>query len=180
MIRINLLPWREERRKHREQAFYRMLGGCVASTILVMALFHMSVRHSIGVQESRNRFLEAEITRLTEKAKEVEQLKTLQKRLEERFALVQGLEQERYGVVHIFEELIKSVPDGVFLSEAERKGEQLVLKGKAESNTRVSQFLRNLAGSAWFYPPVLMNVQTEDNHLLGFSLTVRRHEPKTK
>lgn len=178
MIKINLLPWREERRKHRKQAFYKLLGGCIGATILVMALVHLCMRQAIGTQEARNRFLESEVARLTEKAKGVEQLKTLQKLLEERFIIVQDLERERYEVVHLFEELVKSVPDGVFLSEAERKGELLFLKGSAESNTRVSQFLRNLAGSAFFYPPVLVNVQTEDNNLLGFSLTVRHHEPQ--
>lgn len=180
MIKINLLPWREERHKHRERAFYKMLVGCVVLTILVMGFVHLYMREGVKYQEARNRFLAGEVARLTRQAKEAGRLEMLQKQLAERFATIQKLSRERYAVVHLLDELVKSVPDGIFLSEAERKGEYLFLKGNAESNTRVSQFLRNLANSAWFCPPVLTNIEAEENNLLGFSLTVKQHEPQLK
>lgn len=179
MIKINLLPWREERRKQRERAFYKMLVGCVVLTLLMMGLVHFYIQGKVNYQEAKNRFLTGEVAKLTERAKEAERLEQKQKQLGGRFDTIQKLSEERFEVVHLLDELVKSVPDGIFLNEAERKGKHLVLKGRAESNSRVSQFLRNLANSAWFYPPVLTNIEAEENNLLGFSLRVMQHEPQS-
>lgn len=176
MIKINLLPWREERRKLREQAFYKLLVGCVALTVLAMALIHLYMQEEVKHQEARNLYLTGEVARLTEQVSEVWQLELLQKQLAERLTTIQKLSRERFEVVYLFDELVKSVPDGVFLTEVERKGKLLFLKGRAESNTRVSQFLRSLSHSPWFYPPVLTNIEAGENNLLSFSLTVKQHE----
>lgn len=177
MIKINLLPWREERRKWREQAFYKMLVGYVILTVIVMGLVHLYVRWEVKDQEARNRFFSDTVIRLTGEVEEARQLELVLKQLADRYESVGRLSRQRYEMAYLLDELVKSVPEGVFLGEVERRGEMIFLKGKAESNTRVSQFMRSLTRSIWFYPPALTNIEAEANNLIGFSLTIKQHEP---
>jgi len=149
MARINLLPWREELRAERKRQFFGILGLAVVVGVLVSILVHMTFQSKITNQVGRNSFLKTEISQLDAKIREIEKLEKQREELLNRMQIVQSLQQSRPLVVRLFDELVRQIPTGVYLTDFSRKGKKLALKGKSESTPRISAFMRNIEKSKW-------------------------------
>lgn len=163
MARINLLPWREQRRKVREKEFYAMLGAAAGAAVLVFLALWMFYSGQIKGQLERNSYLESEITKLDEKIAAIEKLDATRDQLLSRKKAIEELQADRARMVHLFDELVRTVPDGVHLKSVQQTGEVLTLEGLAESNTRVSTYMRSLEASEWLENPDLGIVEASDN-----------------
>jgi len=161
MARINLLPWREQRRKQREKEFFAMLGAAAGAAILSFLGLMLFFSGQIDGQLARNAYLEGEITQLDAKIKEIEELDKTRDQLLSRKKAIEELQADRARMVHLFDELVRTVPDGVHLRSVKQAGEILTLEGLAESNTRVSTYMRSLDASQWLENPDLGIVQTK-------------------
>ncbi|MFK8015760.1 MAG: PilN domain-containing protein [Gammaproteobacteria bacterium] len=160
MPRVNLLPWREELRKQRQQSFMlATLGAVLLGAIIVFgtrAFYQGKVEH----QSARNQFLKKEIAVLDVQIKEIETLESVKERTLARMDVIETLQRSRPEVVHLFDELAGSVPDGVHLESVRQAGTRVTITGVAQSSTRVSAFMRNLDRSDWLTNPGLDVVQT--------------------
>ena len=149
MANINLLPWRAERRKLREREFYMMLlaTAVAAFAVLVLAIFWMG--HLIDNQNSRNAYLQNEIKGLDQKIAEIAELDKTRSQLLTRKEIIEQLQSNRSQMVHLFDEMVRTIPDGVRLTSMKQAGDTLTLEGLAESNSRVASYMRNIDGSPW-------------------------------
>jgi type IV pilus assembly protein PilN len=149
MANINLLPWRAERRKQREREFYMMLAGTAiaALAVLLAAIFWMS--RLIDDQNDRNAYLKSEIKALDKKIEEIQELDKKRSALLTRKEIIEQLQSNRSQMVHLFDEMVKTIPDGTRLNTMKQAGETLTLEGVAESNSRVASYMRNIDGSPW-------------------------------
>lgn len=162
MAKINLLPWREERRKERQQQFLLTVVGVALVGGLLFLLVQGMVASSITTQNNRNAFLQGKITELEKKIEEIKELQKRRDQLEERMNVIQSLQGDRPIVVHQLDELPRRVPDGMYLTHVEKKGANISVKGVAESNNRISKFMRNLDESEWFANPNLSSVKAAE------------------
>lgn len=162
MPKINLLPWRDELRAQRRNQFYIAMGGAVGIAGLVILLGVLIMNSVIESQNDRNRMLQGEIVKLDERIKEILGLEEQKDRLVARMKIIEQLQQSRPEVVHLFEDLARSLPDGVYLDSIKQTGDRLEIKGRAESNTRVSALMRNIDKSAWLEQPDLRVVEVKD------------------
>ncbi len=153
MIKINLLPWREQRRKQREQAFYMMLAGSVLVAVLISLLVWTWLNGQISGQHGRNAFLDQEIKKVEEQITDIESLKQKKEALLNRKQVIEELQANRYQMVHLFDSLMRTVPEGLVLTSLKQDGDQLTLEGRAQSNARVATYMRNLEGSGWMTRP---------------------------
>lgn len=175
--RINLLPWREERRKKRERDFYGMLGGALALGALVWFGVHTHLEGRIDYQNDRNAFIEREISRLERQIVRIRELESTKEQLIARMNVIQRLQQGRPEVVHLFEQFAITPPDGLYLDSIRQSGADVTLTGVAESNARVSNFMENLEASEWLEDPDLSVIeveQREGTRVSNFTLTVTR------
>ena len=161
MPQINLLPWRDELRKRREKEFIvtaviaaLMMGGVVLGV-------HLHYESRIAYQNQRNTFIETEISALDKKIKEIENLKKERDRLIARTKVIQDLQAGRPEIVHVFDELVTTLPDGVYYTKVAQKGRGLNLHGVAQSNARVSSLMRSLNTSTWFENPSLVEITAD-------------------
>ena len=161
MASINLLPWREDRRKEQQKQFLSVLVLSVILVGLIVVVVHLQVARAIGVQGSRNEYLNKEIAKVEEQIKEINNLARERKRLQDRIDIIQQLQRNRPEIVHLFDEVSKVLPDGVYLSKLTQKGRSLAIEGIAQSNARVSAFMRNLDSSAWLADPTLTIIQSD-------------------
>lgn len=161
MARINLLPWREQRRKQREKEFFAMLGAAAGAAVLSFLGLMLYFGGQIDGQLARNSYLEGEIAQLDVKIKEIEELDQTRERLLSRKKAIEELQADRARMVHLFDELVRTVPDGVYLKSVKQAGEILTLEGNAESNTRVATYMRSLEASQWLENADLGIVQTQ-------------------
>ncbi|MGE0208676.1 MAG: PilN domain-containing protein, partial [Lysobacteraceae bacterium] len=147
MARINLLPWRVERRKQRQKQFYTMLG--TAAIIAVLAVFGLKMYYDslIEAQQARNAYLQQEIVAVEAKIKEIEELDRKRASLLQRKQVIEQLQASRSQMVHLFDELVRTGPEGVRLTSIKQAGDLLTLEGLAQSNARVSSYIRALEGS---------------------------------
>ena len=159
MAHINLLPWREERRKEQLRQFLSMLGLSVFLTILIIAAVHLQYSRMISAQESRNNFLKKEITVVEKQIREINNIAKEKKRLLARMEVIQQLQRNRPGIVHLFEEMVKVIPEGAHIKSLVQKGKNLTINGIAQSNARVSAYMRNIDGSLWLTKPELNVIQ---------------------
>ena len=159
MAHINLLPWREELRREQQRQFVTILGLSVILMGLIILVVHLRIAGMIDHQESRNRFLQAEISKVEKQIKEIEQLEEDKRRLLARMEVIQQLQRNRPEVVHLFDELARIIPDGIHLESMKQSGSDLVLNGIAQSNARISAFMRNIEGSDWLANPRLEIIQ---------------------
>lgn len=159
MARINLLPWREERRKEQLRQFLTMLGLSVVLMLLIIAAVHIQYSRMIGAQESRNNFLKKEITAVEKQIREINNIAKEKKRLLARMEVIQQLQRNRPGIVHLFEEMVKVIPEGAHIKSLKQNGKNLTINGIAQSNARVSAYMRNIDGSAWLTKPQLNIIQ---------------------
>lgn len=184
MTKINLLPWREERRQELKRQFFVILFGVALIGAGCVYLVEMSVQNQIENQRNRNDFVASETKKLDAKIKEIEELKKKRERLVERMNVIQDLQGNRPVIVHVFDQLAKTVPDGVFYRSVTSAEGILTIEGLAEANNRVSNLMRNLSSSPMFAEPSLSTVKTEEREGEDwslFALTVKREsQAKTK
>jgi type IV pilus assembly protein PilN len=174
MAKINLLPWRAERRKQREREFQTMLGGALIMGLLAVgvAIFHWD-----GLKEdqnNRNQMLEREIAALDAKIKEIEALQATREQLLQRKQIIEQLQSSRTQMVHMFDELVRTLPDGVRLTSMTQSAETLQIEGMAQSNARVSAYMRNIEKGGWIRRPDLKIVEAttpDKSARYRFSLT---------
>ena len=159
MARINLLPWREERRKQRQREFYGMLGFAALSGVVLSGLLWFYFSQQISGQNDRNAYLEAEIAKVKEQNKEIDRLDVQKRRLLDRKKVIEELQGKRSQMVHLFDSLVRTIPDGVVLTALKQEGDTLTLEGRTQSNARVSTYMRNLEGSGWMTNPELSIIE---------------------
>ena len=180
ITQINLLPWREEHRQElKKQFILTAVMTCILATAIV-GLIHFQMQSKISYQLSRNKFMEDEIAKVDEEIKEIKELQKVRRSLIERMEVIQDLQGSRPSIVHLFTEIVSSVPNGVYLQSLEQKGSNLKINGEAESNARVSTYMRNLQASAWLKDPNLTVIEIEDktvNRISTFTLTVKQTSP---
>lgn len=159
---INLLDWRGERRTRRKQQFLAMLGigaGASAAAVLI-GLFLM--KGALANQQDRNAYLTQQIAEMDLKIKEIEDLERVKSNLLARMQVIEELQASRTASVHFFDEIVNTLPEGVTLSSIKQKGTQVTLTGVAESNGRVSTYMKNLDDSEWFADPKLVIIKTTE------------------
>ncbi len=147
--RINLLPWRAERRRLREREFYTMLGGAAIVGVLVVFLWSMITGAVVDNQTARNAYLASEIALMDKRIEKINELDKTKSRLIGRKNAIELLQANRSQMVHLLDELVVTIPDGVRLTGLKQVGDQLTLEGVAESNTRVANYMRNIDRSKW-------------------------------
>lgn len=162
MPRINLLPWREELRQKRKKDFMLAMLGALLFGGLVVFVSKLTVQGWISNQQTRNEILRAEIAILDQQIAEISGLETQKNRLLARMEIIDQLQRSRPEVVHLFDELVETLPEGVHLTEVRQSGTRIEIKGEAQSSTRVSAFMRNIDGSDWLRDPALDVVETRD------------------
>jgi type IV pilus assembly protein PilN len=161
MARINLLPWREWERKRKQREFTGMVAAGALFAAIAVVIGHMQMEGMIGDQEDRNRFLEGEIKSLDERIVKIKDLESTKAKLLARMNVIQELQSNRPLSVHLMDELVRTLPDGVYLRKFTQKGGQLTLDGVAQSNARVSAYMRNIDGSLWVGSPKLNVIETK-------------------
>lgn len=178
--RINLLPWREDLRQEQKKQFIMMAVMTCVLAVAIVGLIHFQMQSKIDYQQSRNRFISQEITKVDEEIKEISELQKVRRSLIERMEVIQDLQGSRPSIVHLFTEIVSTVPNGVYLESLAQTGSSLLVKGEAESNARVSTYMRNLQASAWLKDPNLTVIEIEDitvNRISNFILTVQQTSP---
>ncbi|MGD2173059.1 MAG: PilN domain-containing protein [Gammaproteobacteria bacterium] len=180
MTQINLLPWREELRQEQKKQFGLMVAMTLVLAVAIVGLIHFQMQAKIDYQKSRNRFLNQEIAKVDEEIKEIAELQKVRRSLIERMEVIQDLQASRPSIVHLFTEIVSTVPNGVYLQTLAQTGSNLLIKGEAESNARVSTYMRNLSASEWLKEPNLTVIEVEDkttNRISTFTLTVKQTSP---
>ncbi len=161
MIRINLLPHREEKRKQRKQAFYAMLALSVLMAGIIVMLVGGFIASNISNQTARNTIIKNANAKLDEEIKEIASLKQEIEALKARQQAVEDLQSDRNQPVHLLDELVKQVPEGIYLRSFKQEAQRVVLNGYAQSNERVSELLRNLSNnSSWLERPDLIEIRS--------------------
>jgi type IV pilus assembly protein PilN len=160
MPRINLLPWRAELRQQRKKEFFVALLGAAIVAGAVVYGSKLTVDGWITNQMSRNDILKKEIAELDKQIEEIKGLENQRERLIARMKVIGELQRARPEVVHLFDELVKAVPEGVHLTEVKQTGNKIEMQGMAQSSTRVSTLMRNIDASDWLADPGLDVVQT--------------------
>jgi type IV pilus assembly protein PilN len=169
MARINLLPWREAERSRRRREF-AMVGGASLGVALLCAVgVHFWNEDRISTQQARNLYLEEQINLLNRQLKEIKDLEATKAKLIARMNIIQQLQRSRTEAVRLFDELVIAVPEGLFLTKLEQSGSNLVVEGRAQSNARVSSFMRNLEHSDWLTNPRLLLIENKDKTGTGLS-----------
>jgi type IV pilus assembly protein PilN len=169
MARINLLPWREVERARRQREFGIMLGVGLVVALVVSFGVHMHIEGLIGYQNQRNTYLEGEIAVLNRKIREIQDLEKTKANLIARMNIIQRLQESRPEIVHLFDELVDTLPDGLYLTKVVQRGRSIDLEGRAQSNARVSAYMRNLDASGWLGGANLKVIEHRDKSGAGFS-----------
>ncbi|MBK7355035.1 PilN domain-containing protein [Propionivibrio sp.] len=173
MIRINLLPHREEKRKARRQQFYGLLGLVAALAGVIVFLVYSIIGGYISTQEAKNDFLSKEIADLDKKIDEIKRLKEQTQALLARKQIIESLQRDRAEAVRLLSELVKQMPEGVYVRSIKQEGVKISLAGYAQSSARVSTLMRNIEASPWLEKPQLIEIKaaTVDKRRLNeFSL----------
>lgn len=169
MARINLLPWREAERKRRQREFVVMAAAGLVATLIVAVGLRLHIEGLISSQENRNDFLQSEIGLLDKQIAEIRDLEKTKTNLLARMKVIQQLQESRPEVVHLFDELVIAIPEGVYLTKIAQTGRTVVMDGRAQSNARVSAFMRNIAASKWIGEPLLMLIENKEKTGTGLS-----------
>jgi type IV pilus assembly protein PilN len=183
MARINLLPWREERRKQRNRETGALFLAVAIAAALVVVGIIMQYNQWIRGQRERNDYLAEEIRQVDARIKEIESIDKERARLLARKQVIEQLQASRSMMVHLFDDLVKTIPDGVRLMTIKQSGDQLTLEGFAESNARVSEYMRNLEASNYVGNPDLRIVEAkgpDKRSRYQFTLGVMLKRPKAE
>jgi type IV pilus assembly protein PilN len=179
MPRINLLPWREAQRKERKLAFLVALGiAALAAGVTAFAAYLM-YGSMIEAQQRRNNNLRAAIRTLDHEIEEINSLESAKQKFIARMEIIEKLQRSRPEIVHVFDEIVRTLPEGVYLTAVQQNGVRLKFEGIAQSSTRVSSFMRNLDGSQWLRNPELQVVQTAKGAGPGSSFTLTADQVTT-
>ena len=180
MAKINLLPWRTERRKLRQKEFVTMLGSAAGAAVLLSIAIVMYYNGQISGQEARNAYLQQQIAQVELQIAEIDELDRKKANLLKRKEVIEQLQASRSQMVHLFDELVRTIPEGVRLNSIKQAGDVLTLEGFAQSNARVSSYMRNLEASGWMTSPDLSIIEAKggDRGLPNmFSLRVTLKNP---
>jgi type IV pilus assembly protein PilN len=179
MPRINLLPWRDEQRRERKLAFLVALGGGTIAASVVAFVAYLLMGSMVDAQQRRNEMLRAEITRLDKQIEEINDLESSKQKFIARMEIIEKLQRSRPQIVHLFDEIVRALPDGVYLTSVKQTDKRLKFDGVAQSSTRVSAFMRNIDGSEWLKNPELEVVETAKGKGPGSSFTLFADEVTT-
>ncbi len=182
MIRINLLPHRELARAARRRQFNILLGIAVVAGVVAVVIGHSLIAARQSTQEARNAFLEQEIARLDSQIGEIKKIREQTQALLERKQVVETLQSNRTEVVHLFDQMIRLLPDGLYLKSFKQDGRVITLTGYTQSSARVSTLMRNLESSPWFESAGLVEIKAVTvNNLRAneFVLTVKQNPQQT-
>jgi len=159
MIRINLLPHREEKRRARRQQFYGLLGMISVLSALIVFLVYTVIAGYIAAQEAKNDFLKKEISVLDKQIDQIKRLKEQTQALLARKQIIEALQRDRAEAVRLLGELVKQMPEGVYVRSVKQEGVKVSLSGYAQSNARVSALMRNIEASPWLEKPQLIEIK---------------------
>jgi type IV pilus assembly protein PilN len=184
MAKINLLPWREELRKQKQREFIISAGGGAVVAALFVLLAHFHIDGLIDNQNQRNSFLQAQIEVLDQRIGRIKELEKMKADLLARMNVIQELQRSRPESVHLMDELVRTLPDGVYLKTFNQKDRSLEMNGVAQSNARVSDYMRNIDASEWLTTPRLDQIQTTEvnrTRVANFSLRGNQkiHKPQS-
>ncbi len=182
MAHINLLPWREELRQEQTRQFVTLTVLSLALTGALVFMVHVIFNGQIEHQKFRNKMLQDEITTLDAALKQIATLEETKEKLLARMDVIQSLQQRRPQIVHLFDDFVRTVPEGIYLTLIKQEVKQLTIKGVAESNGRVSAYMRNIDASAWMATPKLKVIQTRKGTIKSndFTLTTSQSLPDDK
>lgn len=185
MARINLLNWREEKRKQTEQKFFTMLAAAAILSAGVVLAVQMQLNSMIEYQNSRNSYLQNEIKKVEKAIAEIKVLEKKKADLLARMNVIQQLQGNRSDSVHMLDELVKVLPEGVHLTKLVQKKDDLTFNGVAQSNARVSAYMRNIEHAEWLKNPNLQVIQSKkkaasDDGYSQFTLTSKQASPNDK
>jgi type IV pilus assembly protein PilN len=183
MPRINLLPWREEQRRERKLAFLVALGGGTIGAAVVAFAAYLLMGSMVDAQQRRNEMLRGEIKQLDKQIEEINDLESAKQKFIARMEIIEKLQRSRPQIVHLFDEIVRTLPDGVYLTSVKQTDKaRLKFEGVAQSSTRVSAFMRNIDGSEWLKNPeleVVQSGQSGDKKITGSSFTLFADEVTT-
>lgn len=162
MAKINLLPWREELRKQKKQDFINSMALGALVAILALGIIHTYIETLKSYQERRNKILQDEIVLLDKKIVAIQTIEEKKSKLLAKIDLLQKLQESRPEIVHLFDEIPKITPDGVFLTKLTQLGTDLAFEGKTQSNARVSSMMRNIEASEWLSLPTLTIIKSPE------------------
>jgi type IV pilus assembly protein PilN len=172
MPRINLLPWREGQRKERKLAFAVAMGVAAVAACVTAFFAYLMMGSMIQAQVRRNDQLRVEIKQVDKQIEEINNLESAKQKFIARMKIIEQLQRSRPEIVHVFDEIVRTLPDGVYLTSVKQNAAKLKFEGVAQSSTRVSSFMRNIDGSDWLKNPELEVVQTaKSNPGSSFTLT---------
>lgn len=180
MAKINLLPWRAERRKQRQQEFMTMLGVAAAAAALISLLIVLYYNGQIDGQNARNQYLTDQIALLDKQIVEITELDKKKAGLLKRKQVIEELQASRSQMVHLFDELARTIADGTQITSVQQNGTEMTLLGRAQSNARVSTYMRNLDASGWMGSPDLSIIELRGSDAAlpnEFSLKVTLKNP---
>jgi type IV pilus assembly protein PilN len=169
MPRINLLPWREQERKVRRREFMVAAGGAVIASMVLLGLGKLLYAGWTEAQLEKNNILKKEIVKLDAQIADIQDLENRKQRLVARMEIIERLQRKLPEIVHLFDEIVKTVPEGVYLTAIKQTGNKLEIHGIAQSSTRVSTFMRNIDSSVWMDNPVLKVVESAKESPTGGS-----------
>jgi type IV pilus assembly protein PilN len=183
MAKINLLPWREEIRKQKQREFVISAAGGALLAALIVLLAHFHIDGLIDNQNQRNAYLKAQIAILDQRIGRIKELEKMKADLLARMNVIQELQRSRPESVHLMDELVRTLPDGVYLNVFTQKGRSLEMAGVAQSNARVSDYMRNIDASDWLTAPRLDLIRTTEKNrtrVANFNLrgTQKTHKPQ--
>jgi len=184
MPRINLLPWRDTLRKERETRFGAIAGASLFVCGIVVLAVHLYMSNEIDYQESRNKYLTSEINGAKAKIKRITELGEKKQGLIDRMGVIQELEKSRPQIVHVFEEFVKQVPNGVYFNSLEQKDNKFTIEGIAQSDARVSSLMTKLKESEWLTTPKIIYIKLLDKKdkksKSAFKLEIEQTTPSKK
>ncbi|MEW5836286.1 MAG: PilN domain-containing protein [Pseudomonadota bacterium] len=181
MAHINLLPWRAERRKQREREFFMQLGAAFVAALLCLILWVWWMDLRIDNQNERNAYLQTEIKQVDEKIAKIKDLEKVRDRLLARKQIIEQLQANRSQMVHLFDELVKTIPASARLTGLKQTGDSLSLDGVAQSNASVAEYMRNIEASPWMGHADLRkteNIHKDVRMPYVFGLNVALSRPK--
>jgi type IV pilus assembly protein PilN len=169
MARINLLPWREAARQRRRRDLAMIAAAALGAVLLAGVVVKLQLDAMIGAQLARNTYLEGQIAVLNRRIREINELEKQKADLISRMDVIQQLQESRPEIVHLLDQLVDAVPAGVFLTSLKQEASNVTVEGRAQSNARVSAFMRNIEAADWIGKPVLLLIENKDQTGTGFS-----------
>lgn len=164
MTKINLLDWRAERRARRLEQFRNMMVLGLVFAVGMVLLGYIGMNNAISQQQARNDYLKQQIAEIDQKIKEIEDLERTKQNLLSRMRVIEELQSSRSATVHFFDELVNTIPDGITINTIKQTGDSVTINGVAESNGRISSYIKSFESSPWFAEPKLVIIKTSEKN----------------